>query len=392
MVDGRRTRWWSGTRLAFVTNLNASIPPVVKLCYNDKDFTVSVWHFGQTHMKCRWCHNVVEKTHECDRRPKRRCHNCGKEDHVKADCPSGRVCYVCRGKDHIARDCPQQAYKDGTAALHPRGSREQRPHPPEGNVEEATQEPSEFPKLPTEDTTNIVGSTQPPEEQPSNVTMNTESIDNVSSPLSQNVSNDNRNDALMRTILIGTSNCRGLTLSGDDSMVVENALLSQGGLSIGEAHEKLEEVSTEKLKKCDTVIIHVGSCDFPVQSERKMNENYANYVELLDHVSTKCPQAHVLISSILPRGGDNRESVNGQIHKFNSQLSQLSCREDMIEFVDNDVHFFNDSEVIKELFKGRDATGIHINDVGRARLEASFLQSVKEICFKRKLENEWSIS
>ena len=54
--------------------------------------------------------------------------------------------------------------------------------------------------------------------------------------------------------------------------------------------------------------------------------------------------------------------------------------------------FVNDSEVIKELFKSRDATGIHINDVGRARFEASLLQFVKEICFKRKLENEWSIS
>ena len=71
-----------------------------------------------------------------------------------------------------------------------------------------------------------------------------------------------KNDALMRTILIGTSNCRGLKLSGDDSMVVENELLSQGGLSIGEDHEKLEEISSEQLKQCDGVIIHLGRVIF----------------------------------------------------------------------------------------------------------------------------------
>ena len=163
-------------------------------------------------------------------------------------------------------------------------------------------------------------------------------------------------------------------------------------MSIGEAHEKLEEISSEQLKQCDGVIIHVGSCDFPVQSEREMDENYTNYAELLDHVSTKCPQAHILISSILPRGGNGRQVVNGQIHKFNNKLSQLSHSEDRLEFVDNDTHFLNDTEVIKGLFKSRDATGIHINDAGKARLEVSLLQALKEICFKRKLVNEWSIS
>ena len=121
VIDGRRTRWRSGTRMAFVTSLNAAIPPVVKLNFNGKDFNVSVWHYGQTHMKCRWCHNVVEKTHE---RPIRRCHNCGKGYHIKADCPVGRVCYLCGDKLHIARECPQQSQnsrKDDVATLPNRG-------------------------------------------------------------------------------------------------------------------------------------------------------------------------------------------------------------------------------------------------------------------------------
>ena len=61
VIDNGRTPWRSGTRLAFVTSLNAAIPPGVKLNLSGKDFSVWVWHFGQTHMKCRWCHNVVEK-------------------------------------------------------------------------------------------------------------------------------------------------------------------------------------------------------------------------------------------------------------------------------------------------------------------------------------------
>ena len=395
VIDGRRTRWRSGTRMAFVTSLNVAIPPVVKLNFNGKDFNVSVWHYGQTHTKCRWCHNIVEKAHECDKRPIRRCHNCGKRDHIKADCPVGRVCYLCGDKDHIARECPQQSQnsqKEDLATLPTRGIAGQHPHSPEGTLRTTIHEaPVESHESPTEDTPGV-GSAEPLEGH-SSEDMETENCNDsqMVSP-DQTQSSDTKNDALMRTILIGTSNCRGLKLCGDDSMVVENELLSQGGLSIGEAHEKLEEISSEQLKQCDGVIIHVGSCDFPVRSEKEMDENYTNYVELLDHVSKRCPQAHILISSILPRGGNGREVVNGQIHKFNNKLSQLSHSEDRLEFVDNDTHFLSNTEVIKGLFKSRDATGIHVNDAGKARLEVSLLQALKEICFKRKLENEWSIS
>ena len=99
------------------------------------------------------------------------------------------------------------------------------------------------------------------------------------------------------------------------------------------------------------MIIQVGSFDFPVQSEMEIDENYTNYGELLDHVSTKCPQAHILISSILPRGGNGRKVVNDQIYKFNNKLSQLSHSEDLPGFVDNDTHFLSDTEVIKGIFK-----------------------------------------
>ena len=74
-----------------------------------------------------------------------------------------------------------------------------------------------------------VGSVKPPGGlSPRDIeTENCNGYQRVSSDQKQ--SSDTKNDALMRTILIGTSNCRGLRLNEDESTVGENELLSQGG-------------------------------------------------------------------------------------------------------------------------------------------------------------------
>lgn len=39
------------------------------------------------------------------------CYNCGEEDHLRLDCPTGMVCYECKEGDHLVAQCPIRANK-----------------------------------------------------------------------------------------------------------------------------------------------------------------------------------------------------------------------------------------------------------------------------------------
>ena len=68
---------------------------------------VKAWHYGQTHMKCRWHREIVPKDHhDCNRTSSRKCFSCANKGHFKADCDQGKRCYKCGSDDHLARDCP----------------------------------------------------------------------------------------------------------------------------------------------------------------------------------------------------------------------------------------------------------------------------------------------
>ena len=137
------------------------------------------------------------------------------------------------------------------------------------------------------------------------------------------------------------------------------------------------------------VIVHVGSCDFLSLDLNDVENNYKNYVELLTAVSDKCPSAQLLICSVLPRNGKAQRQINEQIDNFNTKLALLACDEDNITFLDNNVHFTDETGVIESLYKKKDRSGVHINDDGKMRLEASLQDALKETIFKCKLEAEF---
>ena len=370
-IDGKRLSWRSGTRYAYITNMAGPVPPTVKVKYEGAEFTMAVWHYGQTHRYCRWCKNTVEKSHDCDNRPKRRCHNCGSEAHVKADCPSDKLCFKCKQSGHVARHCPSNM----TQQPIPTPS-----HDVQIDGRSNTQSEAEM------DNSVVIPNT-------SDSDPNASTVHHESQELDAHGSDDaSESRALLNAIIIGTSNCRNLPLQGDDQLCLNIELLPQGGLSIEDAHEKLEEVSKDFLEKCDAIVIHVGSCDFPIRTDREMEENYTNFVELLNSISSSCPQANILLSSILPRSGEGKVRVNKQIQTFNQRLIDLCQAEQQIDYINNDVHFANESGVISALFASKDVTGIHLNNDGKLRLASSIQDALKEICFKRKMQNEWAIS
>ena len=373
VVNGRRTSWRTGTRHAYVTNVKETIPPVAKFTNNKGvDVMVSIWHYGQSHMKCRWCHEVVPKDHECDKRPKRRCHNCGADDHIKSECRVGKLCYKCQGADHIACDCQSDRV------------------PPGGQIDNhaadsGDSDPSGHQGAPVTD-----GTADTRLVETGRVTVETSVMSSPGSVILDSPQITSHEKPSVKALLIGGSNCRDLKHGGDDQMDIEIEPLIQGGLTIAEASEKLGECADELKESAQAVILHVGSCDFPVTDADGIDMNYKNYVELLNNVSHECKNAQLVISSVLPRSGKGHSAINEQIRDFNIKLASLSNDEENVMFVDNYVHFTDESGAIEGLYKTRERAGLHLNTDGKQRLVCSFHDALKEAVYKRRYETEWA--
>ena len=116
-VNGQKRKWVSGTRYAYVKNLVKPLPPVAKIKRaNGKEVTVHIWHFGQTHMRCRFCYQVVLKGHECPRKqPRQGCYRCGSLAHMARDCVDDNFvkCQRCHSTGHSTGDCTIRVMADG---------------------------------------------------------------------------------------------------------------------------------------------------------------------------------------------------------------------------------------------------------------------------------------
>ena len=105
----------------------------------------------------------------------------------------------------------------------------------------------------------------------------------------------------IKCLLVGSSNCRGLVIPGDDHLEIQLTSRIAGGLKIKDVTSKLNSIPSAEMNEYWAVILHVGSTDFPVSSEKDFDTHYMEYVESLSELSTMCPKSAVLISSVLPR-------------------------------------------------------------------------------------------
>ena len=384
MVHGRKTNWRTGNRHAFVRRLQHPVPPTAKIKYGDNEVPVTVWHYGQTEMKCRHCHKIVPKQHTCDKLPARKCFNCGSEAHTKVNCTVGKACFRCGDKTHFARDCQQTGQRAGFY--------------PDFNLGEHN-----FPGLPVKPKSE----TQSNSEGSHTVThSNHETERNVGI---ENVLNDTKEDSVLidddsgnihdhklNVVLIGGSNCRHMLLESDDQLQIETTSLIEGGLKIKNAAEKLEELNAEQKKDIGTVVIHVGACDFPAKDDNVVDTHYREYVELMNGVVTAVPHANILVSSVLPRAGagKEKEKMNMQIEAFNAMVENLAFNSmiENVNFCDNSVHFKSEQGVIPALYGDVETFGLHINNEGKKRLAASIVDKMKEIYFSQKLVESAKVS
>ena len=139
------------------------------------------------------------------------------------------------------------------------------------------------------------------------------------------------------------------------------------------------------------MILHVGSTDFPVSSEKDFHTHYMEYVESLSELSKMCPKSAVLISSVLPRNDNFGSKTNRQIRLFNDRLKTLARDESNLVFVDNSSYLVEGDQVQSSFYRKNDADKIHLNTSGREELARMLQMSLKETVYRCKLENEWQI-
>ena len=364
-VGGNRVPWWNGTRNVDMCELKSELPPTLNVRHGHKEVKIKLWHLGHTHIECRWCKNhIIKDDHDCPKKTQRRCFNCGSTNHMKAECTMGKQCYNCGESSHIAGDCPNGRWDISNQAH----------FPPVSDPENS----AEHPQVPPKDNTEPVQNLGPP---------CTDSPEARELDLENNVGKHSDVECL----LLGSSNCRNLEISGDDDLRIQVASYVKGGMKIKDTISKLDEISKEKLSDFQTVILHVGSTDFPVTCEKDFETCYMQYVENLSELATRCPKAEILISSVLPRNENLATKTNKQIQLFNDKLRTLADEEPYITFVDNWSCLADGVHAQSSFYRKNDANRIHLNNSGKARLAETLQGALKETVFRNKLENEWQI-
>ena len=152
---------------------------------------------------------------------------------------------------------------------------------------------------------------------------------------------------------------------------------------------RLEPVSPSIRDHTNYVVCHVGNCDLPVETEDELDTLITQFELELNYIFTLCPKAEVMISSIPPRFGENREGINEQISKLNEKLKEVASEVDKAWFVNNHSVFHNDAgEVEIGLYKTFDEYGIHLNEDGLEALATKIMKEISFVYFTGK-QSKW---
>ena len=116
--------------------------------------------------------------------------------------------------------------------------------------------------------------------------------------------------------------------------------------------------------------------------------HYMAYREVTAEVSRLCPNAHIIMSGLLPQSGDNRELANGQLCCFNEALKATGedDSEPNLHYVHNWDHFMSEEgHVLSELYSDSETFGVHVNAKGSEILSRSIMKCVKKVFYWERL-------
>ena len=141
------------------------------------------------------------------------------------------------------------------------------------------------------------------------------------------------------------------------------------------------------IQPLDLVIAHLGTCDFPCSGTSSVVSHYLEYRDFTTKVSELCPNAHIIMSGLLPQAGNNRELANEQIKCFNEALKSVGDdeTEPNLHFCDNWDHFVSEGHVLSELYSDPHTLGVHVNDQGSEILATNLMTCVKKVFYWERL-------
>ena len=187
--------------------------------------------------------------------------------------------------------------------------------------------------------------------------------------------------------LVGGSNVPHIQLVSDKDLQVQTHAIWEGGAVINQGAEKVSEVNRDIRDKFDIIVTHLGVCNFPCKGESSVMSHFKDYKDMTNKVRDLCPEAHIVMSGLLPQAGEDRQIANEQIRSFNAALKAVGDddREPYLHYCDNWPHFVNDDQVLDELFKDPDTYGVHVNDPGSVVLAQSIMERVKQVFYWERL-------
>ena len=374
-VGDERTDWSSGTRLFFMKHVRKTIPPTMDIPFDGFTEKISIRYDGQSLYECRFCKQHVERgSHTCDQKPVKRCFNCQATDHLNFECPTGKLCRKCSSPGHIARDCTSRPQRQGNGGRRTNIRLGELPIAP----------PRKRRKKRNASQMNSVGSPSP---------------ESVIDEAARNIQ-INLNKPVIKAYLAGDSNSHDLPLGGvhsDDSMALDVTKCTQGGLKVGQANTTITNLPGDSnLEQYTAVILHVGSCDFPVDEDADIDRLFNEYVEMLGTTNRRFINARVFISGIPPRRGYLNCKMNRDIATMNAKLEALANTDDGLSFVNNMVFLADDNATLDGLFSHKPEDDIHLSPDGKSRVASALFDHIRNdlttVENEPEEEEEWSMN
>ncbi len=193
-------------------------------------------------------------------------------------------------------------------------------------------------------------------------------------------------------VVIGDSNVRECPIENVPLQVVKVAV---GGTKVQNVAERIDLVTADK-SAVKVVVTHVGTCNWGITDGLvSADAVYREYIEALSSVSTRFPNAEIVISSVPPRVKDiadvTAEQCNNEIRVLNDMLRKLSTDETNVMFIDNDSGLTHENKPCRDLFRENDISGVHLNRRGVMILSDNIQQGIREACYKASLRDRWNV-
>ena len=383
----KSSKWYTGNRIVWMKNVNKSIPPVAKLTSGDDVANISIWHYGQTEIKCRFCHLIVPKGHVCRRAPPKKCFSCGENDHTKADCP----------QTSYGIQFPSLSGSSASAAHPNAGKTPLNVINPSTPIRRSpTVSPNDKPKAKKQrthsshslsfyDPDNTTGSTQRNSQDPD---------ENADTNMETDSSPRGRTSVkgTCEVAFFSDNNSKEMELIGDDILKLNTTMPTEDALKIETAGGMLSRMTPQRKKDVDVAVVHIGAQHFPTKDKEEFDNIYMSYQHFVQEVMDECPKSSIVISSVLPRAGSDsyKEAINSCIDHFNGKLHTFSKMDDTnksrIHYLNNDIHFKDEGKkVIGGLYIDPDGEGVQTTDEGCGRLKSGIIDAIKSVFYQDKL-------